>query len=227
MYLSINSIYASFCRSLCGFVDWNPKTPSFINPLRVEAYAASWIEISAGWAIIMNHNRRSLCGFVDWNQLTLQRKLHSLGRSLCGFVDWNASVQKSTKESASKPMRLRGLKSQWCITGPRSTGSKPMRLRGLKSRGRSRAAPCFRRSLCGFVDWNFEPDDPLADFEGRSLCGFVDWNWRKSRLFILITVEAYAASWIEIILTALIKRYSIVEAYAASWIEISICGYDG
>ena len=56
----------------------------------------------------------------------------------------------------------------------------------------------MRRSLYGFVDWNI-PDEPADEYE---------------------PVEAYTASWIEILTMAKEYRRNSVEAYTASWIEI-------
>ena len=100
------------------------------------------------------------------------------------------------------------------------------------------------RSLYGFVDWNPFPADFVPKQGSRSLYGFVDWNrlnlfystnaiWSKPiRLRglkyleqVLDTsttlVEAYTASWIEIVYHTVNQRRNSVEAYTASWIEMS------
>ena len=78
--------------------------------------------------------------------------------------------------------------------------SKPIRLRGLK---------CDKHA------------SDVVKIYGRSLYGFVDWNLKKLQARSLgIQVEAYTASWIEIILNPYYKALGIVEAYTASWIEI-------
>ena len=40
------------------------------------------------------------------------------------------------------------------------------------------------------------------------------------RMLMHITVEAYVASWIEIMSRSMVARAVMVEAYVASWIEI-------
>ena len=49
----------------------------------------------------------------------------------------------------------------------------------------------------------------------------MDWNFKESRKGHCKGVEAYAASWIEILSRVGFNRNPRVEAYAASWIEIT------
>ncbi len=46
-----------------------------------------------------------------------------------------------------------------------------------------------------------------------------------STCLIIMTVEAYIASWIEMVILKDGRRAAIVEAYIASWIEISLSGF--
>ena len=121
-------------RSLCGFVDWNMEMVSLFFSLAC----------------------RSLCGFVDWNQnIGLLDWLHFC-RSLCGFVDWNFyHLFNMGADTTSEPMRLRGLK---CLSGyfheqPLYVGAYAASwIEIMLSVKLFRA--WYRRSLCGFVDWN-------------------------------------------------------------------------
>ena len=79
----------------------------------------------------------------------------------------------------SKPIRLRGLKLDGAGHGILPAGSKPIRLRGLKFLCRSKNMMNLRRSLYGFVDWNKKDRHQPAP----------------------ALVEAYTASWIEILWT--------------------------
>ena len=56
----------------------------------------------------------------------------------------------------------------------------------------------------------------------RGLYSLVDWNTCRRRLTTAVYVEAYTASWIEILFVGLYLPYLQVEAYTASWIEISL-----
>ena len=120
-------------RSLCGFVDWNSSTKRSISSSKVEAYAASWIEMcfclrylmgqcveayAASWIEIFSPMRNSSITLVEayaasWIEIdTLEVWTPiCLSRSLCGFVDWNHFA-----------------------------GDIPVQFQG--------------RSLCSFVDWN-------------------------------------------------------------------------
>ena len=142
----------------------------------------------------------------------------------------------------SKPIRLRGLKFSIMVVHRERKGveaytaswieifvvaddvavaeSKPIRLRGLKSNVSEFLKPCNSRSLYGFVDWNYHPLGNSVRQISRSLYGFVDWNPLYSRKLVLIIVEAYTASWIEIVKDKVAVIYLDVEAYTASWIEI-------
>ena len=62
------------------------------------------------------------------------------------------------------------------------------------------------RSLYGFVDWNTNPFGFAKRGMSRSLYGFVDWNHRGCRCPHQQSVEAYTASWIEILLSCLLYR---------------------
>ena len=102
--------------------------------------------------------------------------------------------------------------------------SKPLRLRGLKFLLQLYNHAFFSRSLCGFVDWNLFTSFLLVSCPCRSLCGFVDWNWMQGRK------ETWGPSSQPLRLRGLkfcppfSRAVDTVEAFAASWIEI---GKDG
>ena len=144
-------------------------------------------------------------------------------RSLCGFVDWNHHREKPyEKLYKSKPLRLRGLKSQYIDTDKptflveafaaswiemsyvfgrwdRRITSKPLRLRGLKS-------------IIEYYAQKLARSKPLRlrGLKWRRCCV----SGRQSN------VEAFAASWIEIQPWLRDSKSRRVEAFAASWIEI-------
>ncbi len=67
------------------------------------------------------------------------------------------------------------------------------------------------------IRWATAPD-PFT--KRRSLYGFVDWNFSRLSFWVVVRVEAYTASWIEIHILKPPKNIGYVEAYTASWIEM-------
>ena len=191
------------------------------RPYGVEAYTASWIEIflnhCTGLWFCVEAYTASWIEMTNWRREWKQQDR----RSLYGFVDWN-----SFPPDELFPFESRSLygfvdwNSRYTASFGGNSMSKPIRLRGLKS---------ITNFFCHVE-------------KCRSLYGFVDWNSRVSDFPLPAAVEAYTASWIEIILTKILqyagrskpirlrwlksgcgrKHYgnSRVEAYTASWIEI-------
>ena len=120
------------------------------------------------------------------------------GRSLCGFVDWNALPTGQYLPHMVEAFAASWIEIHWDIKCAGMQESKPLRLRGLK----------------WYITIN------VNGITRRSLCGFVDWNGFAKRGMIPYGVEAFAASWIEIILKWHKIHCIFVEAFAASWIEI-------
>ena len=142
-------------RSLYGFVDWNCYFRCVvISGNFVEAYTASWIEITMP-------SRLRLRLFVEaytasWIEI---------------FFSDIAQLYPP-----SKPIRLRGLKSKKDGYKLLFFASKPIRLRGLKSIRLDLYPYASSRSLYGFVDWNMNRTGTPQLLLRRSLYGFVDWN---------------------------------------------------
>ena len=70
------------------------------------------------------------------------------------------------------------------------------------------------------MDWNRRDIYKFLELIRRGLYSLVDWNVVVHTLVDNAHVEAYTASWIEILLKAAIDEMILVEAYTASWIEI-------
>ena len=182
---------------------------------------------------------------MDWNYHTYVLNVQNQGRSLCGFVDWNSSsIPVVAVFISSKPIRFRGLKCFRCMPFTYLNSRSLYGFVDWNSRCTIHIIITRCRSLCGFVDWNNDTYKTiqitrsrglrsLVDWNFnihsiylynfcRGLCSLVDWNKKTCRMMHGACVEAYVASWIEIIYPHNTLQLQWVEAYAASWIGIWI-----
>ena len=147
------------CRGLYSLVDWNITDFYDIRCRQVEAYTASWIEITHQYRLLQ---------FL-WSRLIQPRGLKSycsmlvdngMCRGLYSLVDWNACAPKT-----GTTRRSRGLYSlvDW---NTRETAEI------IRNRG---------RGLYSLVDWNCKECPQSGSGRGRGLYSLVDWNVPDSR----------------------------------------------
>ena len=68
-------------RGLYSLVDWNMPAPGRALTFDVEAYTASWIEISLALKALKVRQSRGLYSLVDWNKITgIPHPLHFMSR---------------------------------------------------------------------------------------------------------------------------------------------------
>ena len=124
-------------------------------------------------------------------------------RGLCGLVDWNRP-----HPLCQTPAKVEAYVASWIEILYSSdkdgwTASRLMWPRGLK--------------WDNHLQW--------LHYKRRGLYGLVDWNPSSQASAIGSAVEAYTASWIEILTFAHRRSTPPVEAYTASWIEIIAVSY--
>ena len=121
----------------------------------VEAYTASWIEISVVIIEKINRKSRGLYSLVDWN---LPQQMWRWKRLVEAYTASWIEIQDNLK--TDKRRLVEAYTASWIEI--RSSLVRPM---FFNSRG-----------LYSLVDWNTYDDYSLRPGDGRGLYSLVDWN---------------------------------------------------
>ena len=227
-------------RSLYGFVDWNNSIMGAVKSGRVEAYTASWIEICLPVFLVKSSGSKPIrlrgLKYVEVVERRSQKKVEAYTASWIE-IERMAAIPKQCSVEAYTASWIEialvvPIKIHWrgrslygfvdwnALPYPfftSSISSKPIRLRGLKS----------------ITVFTALPDGPSKPIRLR---GLKSYNCRCH--FQTVWVEAYTASWIEILKIAARRRgesrrslYGFVDwnsSYqlrAVSWVCRSLYGF--
>ena len=145
--------------------------------------------------------RRGLYSLVDWNDGSVWLIASAICRGLYSLVDWNITC-------CPPPLRFscRGLYSlvDWnpcvSINTVNPCSSRLIQPRGLKWKNVKKVDALASRGLYSLVDWNIYVLPICVLRLRRGLYSLVDWNVSGNGVrYGDDIVEAYTASWIEII----------------------------
>ena len=165
---------------------------------------------------------RGLYSLVDWNSYPMITPPAARGRGLYSLVDWNASSWESFPDSAlSRLIQPRGLKYEERVFDTAAFDveaytaswiemlvisimsvvvlSRLIQPRGLKYEHDFNGTWKYSRGLYSLVDWNKHSAFSSLVEARRGLYSLVDWNSILFLFFSYTDVEAYTASWIEIL----------------------------
>ena len=199
-YTAWHTDLSSLGRGLCSLVDWN----------------------SIGLMIISGRLRRGLCSLVDWNLFRCSgfRCAASVEAYAASWIEIHKSVRcylplsveayaASWIEMVQSCIELferevEAYAASWieiivCRSFTPKLESRLMQPRGLKSETLSTFVKGMCRGLCSLVDWNTLGESVVNSGVRRGLCSLVDWNHKITVFPHIQHVEAYAASWIEIL----------------------------
>ena len=121
------------CRGLYSLVDWNTTILAYIMfCITVEAYTASWIEITDGFRFGGRRNGRGLYSLVDWNLSAVPEPYSS--RVEAYTASWIEILWTGVHSvwHLSRLIQPRGLKSIWSDQISKTFLSRLIQPRGLK-----------------------------------------------------------------------------------------------
>ena len=142
---------------------------------------------------------RGLCCLVDWNTASILPSKKYLCRGLCCLVDWNADDEHYqlgdwVEAYVASWIEMLQLPGNQC-----GTVSRLMLPRGLKFVTADLKGEKKMSRLMLPRGLKYPPGFAAVFYHRRGLCCLVDWNIFHLLLPWPYCVEAYVASWIEIV----------------------------